>query len=223
MVWFYMLTIPVDLFLTEANEKSSLLNPTRKMSGERCREGFSMNSAQYMSKDKPAPEQLVWNPHSGRVPCSDLPGHLSKISSEDYGRRLRGLPVYNSPFSRPSWFLMWWHSLLGKGHQNQACSMLEEGARAEANTGTWKLEGQLVVATGRKWEGVMLCSGFLTAQLLDTIYEFPKPLHNPAHSLTHRQATGRVLYSWVLTRQFLQITAQALPIRVFLNGVALLS
>lgn len=74
MVWFYMLTIPVGLFLMEAMGKSSLLNLTRKLSGERCRERFLMNHAQYLSNDRPAPEQSVWEstPKSGALMQSCL-------------------------------------------------------------------------------------------------------------------------------------------------------
>lgn len=59
-------------------------------------------------------------PRSGRH--AELPEHLNKVSNEACGSSLRGLPAYNSPFSWPSWFPMWWHFLLGREHQNQACS-----------------------------------------------------------------------------------------------------
>lgn len=59
MVWFYMLTIPVGLFLMEATGKPSLLNLTRKLSGERCREGFSMNHAQSLWESTPKSGALM--------------------------------------------------------------------------------------------------------------------------------------------------------------------
>lgn len=79
----------------------------------------------------------------------------------------------------------------------------EQEQRPALKPESWK-EGQLVVAPGRKQEDVMFCRGSVTAELLDTIYEFWKPLHNHTQALRHHQRTGRVLYSLMLTLQFLQ-------------------
>lgn len=201
------------------------MNLTRKLSGERSREGFWMNCAQYMSNDRPASRQFG-SPHPGRALCADLPGHLNKLSNEAYGSRLMGLPVYNSPFSGPSWFLMWWHFLLGRGHQDQACSTLVEGTRAETSTETWKLEGR--AACSGAWQeagGRDVLQGLRDSRtsgynlwILKAIAQSHAGIKTPPENWASSLFFDA--HSAISAVKF-QITDGALPVRVFLNGAVL--